>query len=144
MEHDLETIYHRSLPDFIRVVADGFQIAGYVEPTLKATIQDEQVARKLWDRGRALCQSIDGNSSLTTGKACRVCKDQRRCTSRLILYVLTDDTPFRIALNYTSAQNYLAFRKPILEAGQDLNQLLVALSVISHQTWGEVQFQQLF
>jgi hypothetical protein len=144
MQHDIEATFHRPLPDFIRVVPEGFQFANHVQPELKVSIQDEQVVRKLWDRGRVLCQSLDGTSSLATRKACRICKDQRRCTSRLILYILADDAPFRLPLNFTSAQNYFAFRRQMLDAGHELSHIITALSVQSHQTWGEVQFQQLF
>lgn len=143
MQHDIEAAYRRSLPDFIRVIAEGFEIAGQVEPTLRVSIQDEQVTRKLWNQGRVLCQSLDGLSSLTTGKACRVCRNQRRCTSRLVLYILLDDAPFRLPLNFTSAQNYLAYRRRILDGGNELHHVHTALSVVSHTTWGEVQFQEL-
>lgn len=144
MYHDIEAIYQRSLPDFLRVVPEGFEIAGHVEPTLHVSIQDEQVVRKLWDHGRLLCQSKDGHSSLATGKACRVCRDQTRCTPQIILYVLAGESPFRIALNYTSGQNYLTYRRGIIDRGSDLRDIITVLSATSHQTWGEVHFQELF
>ena len=144
MQHDLETLYTSSLPDFIRVSSEGFGIAGHQKSLLEVSIQDEQVARKLWDHGKVLCQSINGHSSLTTAKACRVCSDQRRCRPQIILYVLADETPFRIALNHTSAQNYLTYRRRLLDDDHDLNTIITALSVVSHDTWGEVQFQHIF
>lgn len=138
MQDDLETLYRPSLPDFIRVSSEGFAIAGRQKPLLEVSIQDEQVARKLWDHGRVLCQSINGRSSLTTRKPCRVCSDQRRCRPQIILYVLASETPFRIALNYTSAQNYLTYRHRLRDEGHDLKTIVTALSVVSHDTWGEV------
>jgi len=144
MRNDIETIYQRSLPDFIRVLPEGFQRAGLVAPTLEVSIQDEQVVRKLWNHGTLLCQSLDGFSSLTTGKACRVCRDQSRCTPQIVLYVLVDETPFRIGLNPTSAQNYLKYRRRLLDQGQQLPAVVTVLTVVSRTTWGEVLFRELF
>lgn len=144
MQDDLEAIYNPSLPDFIRVSSEGFDIAGHHRPLLEVSIHDEQVARKLWEHGRVLCQSIDGRSSLTTAKPCRVCSDQKRCRPQIILYVLVDETPFRISLNHTSAQNYITYRRRLRNDGHDLKTLITALSVLPHDTWGEVQFQHVF
>jgi hypothetical protein len=135
MPYDIESTYRRSLPDFIRVAPEGFAIGGRVEPTLEVSIQDEQVVKKLWNQGRLLCQSPDGLASTTTRKPCRLCRDQRRCTSQIILYVLAADSPYRIALNYTSAQNYLAYRRTVIGKGLELREGITVLSVASHATW---------
>ena len=144
MRNDIETVYQRSLPDFLRVLPEGFQIAGQVEPTVEVVIHDEQVVRKLWDHGSLTCQSTDGFSSQTTGKACRLCRDQSRCTSQIVLYVLVGQSPFRIALNYTSGTNYLTYRRRLHEKSQELRTIVTLLTVVSRTTWGEVQFQDLF
>ena len=144
MHNDIETVYQRSLPDFLRVLPEGFQVAGQVEPTVEVVIHDEQVVRKLWDHGRLTCQSTDGFSCQTTGKACRLCRDQSRCTSQIVLYVLVGQSPFRIALNYTSGMNYLTYRRRLHEKGQELRTIVTLLTVVSRATWGEVQFQELF
>jgi len=144
MRNDIETVYQRSLPDFLRVLPEGFQVAGQVEPTLEVVIHDEQVVRKLWDHGNLACQSTDGFSSQATGKACRLCRDQSRCTPQIVLYVLVGQSPFRLALNYTSGNNYLAYRRRVKENGQELSAVVTLLTVVSRATWGEVQFQDLF
>ena len=144
MYNDIATVYQPSLPDFIRVLPDGFQIAGQVKPTLDVSIHDEQVVRKLWHHGRLLCQSLDGFSSLSTGKACRLCRDQGRCTPQIVLYILMDESAFRIALNYTSAQNYLQYRPRLVDGDQELRSVVTTLTVASHATWGEVQFRERF
>ena len=144
MNDDIEALYERPLPDFIRVLAEGFQINGQVKPTIDVSIQDEQLIRRLWSHGRLLCQSADGFSSLTTGKACRVCRDQTRCNPQIVLYVLVDHTPYRIALNYTSGKNYLSYRRRVLDSDHELRDVLTRLSVVSRARWGEVHFQDLF
>jgi hypothetical protein len=144
MQHNLEATYHRSLPDFIRVLPDGIRVGEELQPTVSAVIEDEQVVRKLWDHGKLLCQSIDGVKALVTGKACRVCSDLRRCTPQIVLFLLVAETPFRMALNYTSAQNYLIYRRSVLDKGSHLHDVLTCLSILSHTTWGEVQFQEVF
>lgn len=144
MQYDLEDAYQRSLPDFIQVLPEGFRIGENVQPTRNVSIQDEQLVRTLWDHGRALCRSIDGFSSITSGKVCRVCRDQRRCTAQIVLFVLVDDSPFRIALNYTSGQNYLAYRRVSRDKDRDLRHVLTKLSVTSRGTWGEMRFEEVF
>jgi len=144
MQQDLESRYQRTLPDFIRVQPEGFTIGKRVEQTLGVIIKDEQVVRKFWDHGRLACQSIDGFSALATGKACRVCRHQTHCTPQIILYVLLDQDAHRIALNYTSAQNYFAYRRTVAENGHALDSIFTLLSVVSHATWAEVQFRETF
>jgi hypothetical protein len=144
MQNDIEALYRRSLPDFVRVLPDGFQFAGQIQTSLEVSIQDEQLVRKLWDHGRLLCQSIDGFSSLTTGKPCRVCRHQSRCTPQIVLYVLVGDTPCRVALNHTSAQNYFNYRRRLLDQDHQPAGVLTVLTVASHDTWGEIQFRELF
>lgn len=144
MHDDIETLYQRSLPDFVRVSPEGFMVAGRLESSLEVHLQDEQVSRKLWDHGRVLCQSLDGRSSLSSRKPCRACSDQSRCTAQIILYVIAGDLPFRIALNFSSAQNYLGYRRDVLQREQDLRTLLTELTVVSHGTWGEVHFRTVF
>jgi len=144
MQQDLESRYQRTLPDFIHPQPDGFAIGTRVEQTLGVIIKDEQVVRKLWDHGRLACQSIDGFSALTTGKACRVCRHQTHCTPQIILYVLVDQDAHRIALNYTSAQNYFAYRRTLAQNGRELDSIFTLLSVVSHSTWAEVQFRETF
>ncbi len=144
MDNDIEALYQRPLPDFIRVLSEGFQINGQVKPTVEVSIQDEQLIRKLWNHSRLICQSVDGFSSLTTGKACRVCRDQTRCNPQIVLYVLLDQTPYRIALNYTSGKNYLTYRRRLIDNDHELNTVVTRLSVVPRATWGEVQFQDLF
>jgi hypothetical protein len=143
MQYDLEAAYQQSLPDFIQVLSGGFSVAGKVQPSLEVSIQDEQLVRTLWDHGRPLCRSIGGYSSITNGKVCRVCRDLRRCTAQIILFVLLDSDPFRIALNHTSGQNYLAYRRNSCNTNRDLCHVLTQISIISHDSWGEVHFQEL-
>lgn len=142
MQQDLESRYQRTLPDFIRVQPEGFAIGKRLEQTLGVVIKDEQVVRKFWDHGRLACQSIDGFSALTTGKACRVCRHQTHCTPQIILYVLLDQDAHRIALNYTSAQNYFAYRRTLAQNGRELGSIFTLLSVVSHATWAELQFRE--
>lgn len=144
MPNDIEQIYQRSLPDFIRVLPDGFQIAGHITPSVEVSIQDEQIVKKLWSNGTLVCQSADGLSSLTTRKPCRVCRDQGRCHPQIVLYVLVDESPYRIALNYTSGKHYLAYRRRLLNEDRELRALVTRLTVVSRATWGEVHFQDLF
>lgn len=144
MPDDIEAVYQRSLPDFIRVLPEGFLVAGQLASTVEVSIQDEQVVRKLWNNGTLACQSTDGYSSLTTGKPCRVCRDQTRCKPQIVLYVLLAETPYRIPLNHTSGKNYLTYRRHLRDTDQDLRGVITALSVISHANWGEIQFQDLF
>ena len=144
MQHDLESSYQRTLPDFIRVQPDGFAIGQRVEQALSVLIKDEQVVRKFWDQGRLACQSIDGFSALTTGKACRVCRHQTHCTPQIILYVILNQDAYRIALNYTSAQNYFAYRRTLVDNGRDIDAIITLLSVVPHATWAEVQFRETF
>ncbi len=144
MQQDLESRYQRTLPDFIRVQPEGFAIGTRVEQTLGVTIKDEQVVRKFWDHGRLACQSLDGFSALSSGKACRVCRHQTHCTPQIILYVLLDQDAHRIALNYTSAQNYFAYRRTLAQNGRELDSIFTLLSVVSHATWAEVQFRETF
>ena len=144
MQQDLESRYQRTLPDFIRVQPEGFAIGKRVEQTLGVIIKDEQVVRKFWDHGRLACQSIDGFSALSSGKACRVCRNQTHCTPQIILYVLLDQDAHRIALNYTSAQNYFAYRRTVAQNGRELDAIFTLLSVVSHATWAEVQFREPF
>ena len=140
MQHDIEALYQRFLPQFIKVLPEGFSIGGEVKPRLDVTIQDEQVVRKLWKHGKVLCHSIDGRTALTESKVCEACSDQRRCTVQVVLYVEVDKTCYRIALNYSSAQNYFAYRRSALDHGGKLAKVLSALSVVPHGSWGEVAF----
>jgi hypothetical protein len=144
MQTDIAAIYQRSLPDFVRVLPDGFQIRGEVKRAIDVTIHDDQVVRRLWHHGKLACQSLDGFSALATGKACRVCRDQSRCVPQIALYILMDETPFRIALNYTSSQNYLEYRPHLLDQDNELRIVVTQLTVVSRATWGEVQFRELF
>lgn len=144
MHTDIEALYRRSLPDFARVLPDGFHLAGQVHPSLEVSIQDEQLVRKLWDHARLICQSIDGFSSLATAKPCRVCRDQSRCIPQIVLYVLVGDTPCRIALNHTSVQNYFKYRRRLVDQDHKLADVVTVLTVASHDSWGEIQFRELF
>lgn len=144
MQYDLDEAYQQSLPDFIQVLPEGFRIGGNPQTTLNVSIQDEQLVRTLWDQGRSVCRSIDGYSSISTKKLCRVCRDQGRCTVQIVLFVLIDDNPFRLALNYTSGQNYLAYRRTCRDKGHDLRHALTKLSVSSRGTWGEIRFKEVF
>ena len=144
MQHDIEGLYQHALPQFVKVLPDGFSIGGKLKPRLEVTIQDEQVVRKLWNHGRILCQSIDGYTALTESKACQACRDQRRCTTQIVLYVRAEKAVYRVALNYSSVQNYFAYRRELADKDHDLGHVITALSVIPHGTWGEVTFQELF
>lgn len=144
MQYDLEDRYHHTFPQFLKVLPEGFAVGEKVLDRIDVSIQDEQVERKLWDHGRMLCRSRDGATAVESRKPCRVCRDQRRCTSQIVLYVLYEDTPYRIALNYTSAKNYLAYRRDLMAADEDLADTVTALHVTPRGAWGEVAFATVF
>jgi hypothetical protein len=64
--------------------------------------------------------------------------------SQIVLYVLHEDTPYRIALNYTSAKNYLAYRRDVMNGDGDLAAIMTALHVTPRCGWGEVTFAKVF
>jgi hypothetical protein len=144
MHDDLEARYHHTSPAFLKVMPEGFAMGGETVSCIEVSIQDEQVERKLWDQGRLLCHSRDGRRAVKTRKPCRVCRNQLRCTSQIVLYVLHDDTPFRIPLNYTSAENYLAYRREVMNGDADPAAVMTTLHVTPRGSWGEVSFTKLF
>lgn len=144
MHDDLEARYHRTCPSFLKVMPEGFVLGGTTVSRIDVSIQDEQVERKLWDHGRLLCHSRDGRRAVKTHKPCRACRDQLRCTSQVVLYVLHDDTPYRIPLNYTSAENYLAYRREVMNSETDPTAIMTTLHVTPRGSWGEVSFTKLF
>lgn len=144
MHTDLEDRYRQIFPPFLKVLPDGFLMGEKTLARIDVSIQDEQVQRKLWDHGRILCHSRDGRKAVKTRKPCRVCSDQPRCTSQIVLYVLHEETPYRIALNFTSSNNYLAYRRDIMAREEDPISVMTTLHVTPHSTWGEVTFTKLF
>lgn len=144
MRDDLEARYHHPAPSLLKIMPEGFALGGETVSCIDVSIQDEQVERKLWDHGRLLCRSHDGRRAVKTHKPCRVCRDQLRCTSQIVLYVLHDDTPYRLPLNYTSAENYLAYRREVMNGDADPTDIMTTLHVTPRGTWGEVSFTKLF
>ena len=144
MHDDFEDRYHYISPSFLKVLPEGFALGDKTVPRIDVSIQDEQVERKLWDQGRLLCHSRDGRRAVKTRKPCRLCRDQHRCTPQIVLYVLHEDTPYRIPLNYTSAENYLAYRREVKNGDTDPTAVMTALHVTPHGSWGEVGFTKLF
>jgi len=140
MESDIESTFNTSLPPFIRLSPEGFEVGNAKKRFLEVAIYDEQVVRAFWKNGILRCQSADGLRSLRTGKPCRLCRNQRSCTPRIVLYLLFAEEPYRLALSYSSSRNYLAYRRELKLKGLTPADALTRLSLCDHGSWCEVKF----
>ena len=141
MDSDIESTFNTSLPPFIRLGPEGFHLGDAKRQFLEVAIYDEQVVRAFWKNGTLRCQSADGLRSLRTGKPCRLCRNQRSCTPRIVLYLLIEKDPYRLALSYSSSRNYLAYRRELKSKGLLPPEALTRLSLSDHGSWCEVKFQ---
>lgn len=139
---ELREIFDRPPPPFIRIVPEGFLIDSQVQEILEVVIQDESITRKLWRSQEVVCRSESGTRA-RNGKLCKTCKDLRRCTPQLVLWFEYEDQAMRLPLGYTSARNYLAYRKDLEAKGVPIFTAVTRLSVIRRGHWGEVVFHQI-
>jgi len=139
---ELSQIFDRPPPPFIRIVPEGFLIDSQVHEILEVVIRDESITRKLWHSQEVICRS-DCGVRARNGKLCKTCKDLGRCTPQLVLWFEYEDQAMRLPLGYTSARNYLKYRKELEAQGVPVFTAVSRLSVVRRGHWGEVVFHQL-
>ena len=109
---------------------------------LPVTIIAHRPARTLYVNRHPLCRSLNGINSVNGRKRCICCEDKQSCTPQISLEILYRSVPFRIMLAYTSAKNFISFRKTFQAPQRYVDEAFVEISVIDRGRWGEACFAE--
>jgi hypothetical protein len=125
---------------FVRVAADGFHVDGKTRQELVGRIFRTELRRKLFKDGELACESRDG----ITGKDDIRCDDCRhpRCRPMLRVALAAGSVRYVLDLASRSAQNLFALEDLADEEDLELEDLVVRVTVTSHDSWGEVCFER--
>lgn len=123
------------------------------QATLSGTVRAWSLVRKFFREKRLVCWSTDGVRGVG-GKRCEACADRGRCTPRIRLVLdrsggqaaqedLQEPSTawITLELNYTSCRNFLDYARRIRGTDGDVSRVPTKLTVVPHDTWGEVRFE---
>lgn len=119
-------------PAFVSVHAEQFVMDGCSYPALLCLIQKAQPIRKLFERGKLLCYSMDGKVAHARKTYCVFCPDAFRCQRKirlsLIVVTRTAHIPAILDINHGS---FTAFAELVQAVGEDkLNETPVSLRIV--------------
>ena len=141
-------------PPDVRLGPEGFGVgAAPPRAALCCWIRAWAHGRKFFRDHRLVCWSSDGVRG-AGGKRCEGCADRSRCTPRIRLVLdriaeesdpATGGAPacerHTLELNFTSCRNFLAYARRIEGTDGDVARVPTRLTVMPHETWGEVRFE---
>jgi len=134
-----ETLAHSGLR-LVRVRPQGFEVDGETLRELAGRVHKTQLARKLFEQGKLVCDSNDGEFA-RNGRRCRDCElKDSTCRPFLRLYLETGEGTALIDLNKPSAERLFEIEDAVRDAKLDLHKIDLRLTVTDHGRWGEVRF----
>lgn len=139
--HTLRRAFQRPSYFPVKVTPSGFEVDGLDEyEKLRGRILKMTLIRKLFDDGSIVCSSPDGTTA-ENGTLCESCQHPR-CQPRLRIHLGRDELVYVLDLAPSSARNLFATEDRAESEGDRLEDWILELSVIEHDSWGEVVFER--
>jgi len=130
--------------ELARVKPDGISIGENTVPSIRGTVRDFRLVRKLFRRRRVVCFSDDGISG-SGGKRCEDCSHED-CAPRIRLHLDPvkehgmKRSRIRLELNYSSSRNFIEYARALAAIHHEVQEVFTSLSVEDRGKWGEVVF----
>lgn len=148
MKDDLKLLreaFERKQRRFLRLKPAGLFIGEYLVSTLSGRITSWIMVRKLFRKGKVVCQSdtgIEGDGA----ERCEKCTRQG-CSQKIRLHI--DPIPggqfsgveLILELNFSSAKNFLQYSTDLAGHRAEVSDVISSFSVINRDRWGEVVFE---